>query len=157
MLVKKIMNVFKQLFKGKKLNCNEVAICTDSTNNKYKNLDTYLDTLTNSKTVYESGDGYIKYSDGTMICYGTYAESSTSYSDYYSTLGISGSKKITLPQKFKDTNYRVEITPLIFGNISANVDSKTVSTISIRVFTHRQYSSYGSGISVDYIAIGKWK
>lgn len=157
LIVRKLMKLFNNLFKGNKLNANEIAICTDSTNSKYKNLDTYIGDIVSSKTIYKSGNGYIMFADGTMVCYGNYTESSTSYNDYYSLLGISALKKITLPQKFSNTSYRVELTPQIYGNISAIVESKTTSTISIRVFTHHQYSNYGSGTNVDYIAIGKWK
>lgn len=45
MLVKYIMNVFKKLFKGRKLNCNEVV--KEVSNGKYKKLDTYLEEMNN--------------------------------------------------------------------------------------------------------------
>lgn len=43
MLVKFIMKLLQKFFKNnEKLNANEVAICSDSTNNKYQQLDRYL-------------------------------------------------------------------------------------------------------------------
>lgn len=48
MLVKYIMNVFKKLFEGRKLNCNEVV--KEVSNGKYKKLDTYLEEMNNKVT-----------------------------------------------------------------------------------------------------------
>lgn len=50
MLVKYIMNVFKKLFEGRKLNCNEVV--KETSTGKYKKLDTYLDEVNNKNALY---------------------------------------------------------------------------------------------------------
>lgn len=68
MLVSNIMQVLKNLFGlNKKISASEIAY-KDSSNN-VDTLDNYL----SSKTIYDSGSNsngnWIKYADGTMICY----------------------------------------------------------------------------------------
>lgn len=102
----------------------------------------------------ESGEGYIKYPDGTMICYGEYSFSDQTLSDYYSFCKLTPSINVTFPKQFKETP-TITISSKMFQMFSTFVDSVNNSSFKFRGCYPSNYSSLGGVI--DYIAIGKWK
>nr|DAE27594.1 MAG TPA: putative tail fiber protein [virus sp. cti5L29] len=91
-------------------------------------------------SVEESGTGYVKYSDGTMFCYG------------FDNNALSGyMKTITLPKPYKDTNYSVVVTPTAQGSDTYSFYAKVDTTSA---FTVRNRSN-AQGIM--WQTIGKWK
>lgn len=113
--------------------------------------------LKTSVKVEESGDGYTKYSDGTMVCYGTASVTNPSFSDWYGFCRLANATTINLVKAFKDNNYSLTITSETFGYFTAMITSKTVSSFTFRAFTHNNTAYNPGNGTFDYIAIGKWK
>ena len=109
----------------------------------------------NLQNIVESGDGYIKYSDGTMICYGSTSGSSTN-TDYWGQFVRTDDKlSIDFPQKFIST-------PIICANPSfeGQAVSIMISKISLSSFNFiilKTKEASQTNYSLKYIAIGKWK
>jgi len=94
----------------------------------------------------ESGENYIKFSDGTLICYG-----------YISIPSGSASTTITLPCSFaNDWEYFVNIT-----NQYSYSNDCTWSTSSLYKNTFKAYVTAIKTSNVErnasWMAIGKWK
>ena len=100
---------------------------------------------------------YIKYSDGTMICYGNYSFNSSN-SDYWGNFYRSENYTINFPQEFSTT-------PIV--NVTPNSDdggiSAVLNTVSLNTFKMCQLKSKGINQNTDlsnsgqYVAIGRWK
>ena len=97
---------------------------------------------------------YIKYSDGTMICYGSTSLNEVSVSDYYSFCKRTNSLTITFPMEFDEVP-NVTITNQGFGIFSYTINNITANNFSYYAFTYPSASN-ASG-SLQYVAIGKWK
>lgn len=107
------------------------------------------------RKIIESGDGYIKFVNGSMICYGTIS-GIVSLADYWGQLK-KGLTSITFSQKFIST-------PLVnvglidaekFAQLSISADSVNTSGFTAIVF--KPNAATNTGIKFSYIAIGKWK
>ena len=122
---------------------------TASENNTYsaKAIDNKLKT---SVKVEESGDGYTKYSDGTMVCYGTASVTNPSFSDWYGFCRLANATTINLVKAFKDNNYSLTITSETFGYFTAMITSKTVSSFTFRAFTHNNTAYNPGNGTFDY-------
>ena len=129
---------------------------TASTTNVYsaKAIDNKLKT---SVKVEESGDGYTKYSDGTMVCYGTASVTNPSFDDWYGFCRLANEITTNLVKTFKDNNYSLTMTSKTFGYFTAMITSKTASSFKFRAFTHNNTAYNPGNGTFDYIAIGKWK
>ena len=129
---------------------------TASENNTYsaKAID---NKLKKSVKVEESGDGYTKYSDGTMVCYGTASVTNPNFGDWYGFCRLANATTTNLVKTFKDNNYSLTITSKAFGYFTAMITSKTASSFTFRAFTHNNTSYNPGNGDFDYIAIGKWK
>ena len=100
---------------------------------------------------------YIKYSDGTMICYGNYSFNSSN-SDYWGNFYRSENYTINFPQGFSTT-------PIV--NVTPNSDDGSISAVlnivSLNTFEMCQIKSKGINQNTDlsnlgqYVAIGRWK
>ena len=94
-----------------------------------------------------SGDGYIRFSDGTQICWNT--------KSFTSNGGFTPIYTFSFPVPFVDTKYAVAG---IKASSSSDGDSFYVSrksTSSISLFN--AYNSHDSGLFSTIIAIGRWK
>ena len=129
---------------------------TASTTNVYsaKAIDNKLKT---SVKVEESGDGYTKYSDGTMVCYGTASITNPTHNDWYGFCRLSNEFTFNLAKTFKDNNYSLTISSTVFGYFSTIITSKTTNSFGFRACTHNQSAYTPKNGTFDYIAIGKWK
>ena len=106
------------------------------------------------KNIAESGDGYIKYSDGTMICYGSSSGTSTTSHFYQYLYRLAESLIINFPATFSEIPV-VTLTPDYTSSIFACTTNEiTVSQIK---FTPIKAGESGNSYTVHYIAIGKWK
>lgn len=97
---------------------------------------------------------YIKYSDGTMICYGLTSLNEVSVSDYYSFCKRTNSLTITFPMEFDEVP-NVTITNQGFGIFSYTINNITANNFSYYAFTYPSGSNISG--SLQYVAIGKWK
>mgnify|MGYP002558233212 CR=1 FL=1 len=113
--------------------------------------------LKTSVKVEESGDGYTKYSDGTMVCYGTASVTNPSFDDWYGFCRLANETTTNLVKTFKDNNYSLTMTSKTFGYFTAMITSKTASSFKFRAFTHNNTAYNPGNGTFDYIAIGKWK
>lgn len=102
--------------------------------------------------IIESGTGYIKYSDGTMICYGQITKSSTSFSAWANIYGGVQTVNNAFPKQFID----IPVVTITSNNLGAvyemSVDESKIISLSLL----RATTSNGS-LTANYIAIGKWK
>lgn len=116
----------------------------------------------NGTNVVASGTGYIKYYDGTMVCYGG-KTGTTTYSDYWSFVKRSpegtSAIQVTLPQSFVNTSYYVILTPIYGKNsIICDVDnSNNKAKNSFRVMCFKAPNDTGNNYGFYYVAVGKWK
>lgn len=114
--------------------------------------DTYTCNYINKKVIEESGNNYVKYGDGTMICWGT-----TSVGQ----LSASSEKRITitLPKSYTNSNYYVFLTKkgegAYWSYVQETVSSRTSSKFVI--FTWNNANNVANLASMDYFTIGKWK
>lgn len=101
---------------------------------------------------------YIKYKDGTLICYGkANITAPVTYSDWYGFCRLADERTTTLPYTFINTDYNVISTSYSFGYFSMILRSKTTTSFNFRACTHKSESYNPGAGSFDYIAIGKWK
>ena len=102
----------------------------------------------------ESGTGYIKYADGTLICYGKTTTATISAGSEYS-------ETITLPQGYLDTDFTVLVSITSGGSNWAGgiaCRGKAQTTNSIQIIAGNYISTVqAENIIVSYMAIGKWK
>lgn len=106
---------------------------------------------------FESGEGYIKYPDGTMICYGTVSITNPTHNDWYGFCRLSNGFTFSLAKAFKDNNYSLTISSTAFGYFSTIITSKTTNSFVFRACTHNQDAYTPQDGTFNYIAIGKWK
>ena len=101
-------------------------------------------TLANGNTVElnnitESGSGYIRFSDGTQICYATYQHNNEL------------STEVSFPRSFLNSVH-VIATPIDY-----NDEAETIVNIqSLNEYEFKSYSNSQNAI-ISYIAIGRWK
>ena len=119
-------------------------------------LNTYLNSIIESG-INENGS-YIKFADGTMICYGLAIINNPSFNDYYGFCQLTNMSVQTLPQEFINNNYKLVATSNVFGYFSGIVGDKLTSSFQFYGCTHKQTSEYNPGNGYfNYIAIGRWK
>lgn len=131
-----------------------------------KQKDDYKEVSDIGKEVSDIGDGiiesgsnsngkYIKFRDGTLICWGTATTpTGTISNNNIGTYGWSfygGSVEKTLPYGFINTSYRVIASSNIWSGF---VIAQHTSTSSITFYYYSQLSNY---TVVDFIIIGRWK
>lgn len=103
-----------------------------------------------------SGTGYIKYNDGTLICYGN---STISPSEARSAGGLtyySGSSSVQLPVSFVDTNIFIT-TGVEVANMNRFCNSYATVTDKENIVIYLTNTTQNESRKVNYIAIGKWQ
>lgn len=137
----------------------------DYINNTVKNANNSGTTNTYScnyiNGIIESGSNtngsYVKYIDGTMICYATISTTTEGVTSYYNTLSRTGNISVTFPETFIDVP-NVTITP--HGNQSIGSQILTTVPMTASAFTFWLIKTQNSTSTVcqfSYIAIGRWK
>lgn len=110
-----------------------------------------------SKVIAESGNGYIRYEDGTQICFGKVGTNSATLGSWYNFCNISEELTGTLAKEFINNNYSIVLTARTFQVINAICDGQSTSTFNYRLLLPPYYSSITFDCYAEYIAIGKWK
>ena len=137
-----------------KVRANDLNEIKNVVNANDDDLNEINDKLTNLQNIAESGDGYIKYSDGTMICYGSSSGTSTTSHFYQYLYRLAENLIINFPATFSEIPV-VTLTPDYTNGIFACPTNEiTVSQIK---FTPIKATNSGNSYTVHYIAIGKWK
>lgn len=145
------------IYDNKLYKCNTTILVAENWNVQHWDLTTVITEINN---IVESGSNangnYIKYADGTMICYGR-ASMSFALSIAYGSVFRADIQEITLPESFIDTNYRVQIQALAPVHVCYAVDTdKTIN--SFKFYPVAFVSQTVVGIrSMDFVAFGKWK
>ena len=98
----------------------------------------------------DSANGYCKFPDGTLICYGSNSVTTPSAGGKF---GYFGSTSVTFPQTFS-------ACPIVIPNVdkspafwSVNTQSTSTTGATIGVASDTQNGS----ANVTYIAVGRWK
>lgn len=108
-----------------------------------------------------SNGEYIKYSDGTMICYGIITRSGT-LADYWNEVTSFFIDYIPFPQKFK-TIKSCDVSlisgyPCWLGVSYDNEGTLTVDhTQPMRLFSIKQFKGGVATVKISYFAVGTWK
>ena len=139
-------------------NINKVS---DSDMNEIKSV--VNDAIDQVNSMIENGSNangsYVKYDDGTMICYGE-ESGTTTWSDYWSLCKRSPNTSndalvLTFPKEFISAPI-VQLTGNHEGFIfSANLFS--VSTTTLKVMLFKPTNASGTEYKYSWLAIGKWK
>lgn len=109
-----------------------------------------IDIKINNKIIDSSSSNYIKYTDGTLICFAsTIVKNCPSGNTTYD---------ITLPQNYKN-DYIILTTKRGGGAYWANLDNKAypLSNNSLRIDVWNNGSITAEGISFNILTIGTWK
>lgn len=133
------------------------GLLTDSTSND--STLGYTAPFLNGITIEDSGTGYIRFGDGTQICYGSIASS---------TFSVPNNNVCTASKNFaKSFNAVPNVIVSLSGPISNQSNELTinvkVSTITASNFSISEQSSSGAfgtaarRLPVQFIAIGTWK
>ena len=102
----------------------------------------------------ESGDTYIKFFDGTLICRG-----GTDINEVY--IASSKSVDISFPVPFIDDTY--DVTVSLLGGVTGwcylhtTIENKTATGFRVTLKNNDDVIPIGAGMRVSYIAMGKWK
>ena len=102
---------------------------------------------------------YVKYADGTMICYGEKSGSAT-WGDYWSFCKRSPDNQndaisLTFPQTFTSTP-TVQLTGNQDGSIFAAI-VLTTSATTLKVVLFKPTNNQSTNYKFSWLAIGKWK
>ena len=102
---------------------------------------------------------YVKYADGTMICYGEKSGSAT-WGDYWSFCKRSPDNQndaisLTFPQTFTSTP-TVQLTGNQDGSIFAAI-VLTTSATTLKVVLFKPTNNPSTNYKFSWLAIGKWK
>lgn len=133
-----------------------IASTASEITNGYSTSETIGYSCAYSNSIVESGSNtygdYVKYIDGTLICYGSVELASTSFSTWGNMYGGSFTINQLFPYAFINNPILV-MTPINLGAVyETSCNATTFKTFSLLRPTNTTGGFYGK-----YIAIGKWK
>jgi len=102
----------------------------------------------------ESGTGYIKYNDGTMICYGSETGTGTLY-DYWTNFDRLSKSGFTFAETFVSIPVVNAITKSGSASLSIGVENISITGFDATIYKPKNTSN--TNYNFDYVAIGKWK
>lgn len=111
-----------------------------------------IDDRVKNKIIYDSGSNYIRYNDGTMICYGT--------SELKDCAPVTATIfQINLPQSFINNSYVITLSRRNGGNNYTSAQERTVdiNQTFFKIYSWNISQQTASALQYDYIAIGRWK
>lgn len=137
-----------------------ITIPTPKTTKTTSDTDTYscnyVNNIANSQNIVESGDGYIKYSDGTMICYGNYS-GTTKLSEYFNWCKRTEENiSVTFKKEFLSAP-TVVITPHYFSYVFSIMINQIKTTGFGFTGLKTNGAAIDTSVNIYYIALGKWK
>ena len=113
-----------------------------------------------NKEIIESGNNangrYLKFSDGTMICYGNKTFSNLNFNTAYGNVFHAGTQTIDFAQTFANL-WSLDLTPIEFGGGIGGLTGKTISNNSSSSFYLWNAVQYTLTVKVGYVAYGTWK
>lgn len=131
---------------------------SDSDMNEIKTV--VNDAIDQVNSMIESGSNtngsYIKYVDGTMICYGEKSGTGT-LADFWSTFKKIENISVTFPVEFYSTPYitLTNKTAQSTNEFSSGIDASSASSFSALIL--KPSGSTNTSYAFNWIAIGKWK
>ena len=133
-------------------NIPDINKVTDADMNEIK--DVVNENYAEQSRMITNGNGYTKYADGTLICYGKTASANINAGSEYQ-------ENITLPQSYVDSNFVVlaSIGGGASGWAQIIVRGQATSNDTVRIIggNYITGSSRAQGVVINYITIGKWK
>lgn len=108
-----------------------------------------------SKHITESGENengsYIKFDDGTLICYKIYSgiDSSSPVDSLYQSDSIPW----TFPHAFNNVNIAISGSSNAISGFLGNLSSLSITSVTFRVISSRTFTSRNARV----LAIGRWK
>lgn len=119
-----------------------------------------IGTLNFNNGIVESGSNtnsnYIKFSDGTMVCYNQISTTS-SLTAYYSTLTRTNDIGVTFPKTFTNIPY-IAITPIGNQTIGCYISTgNPATTTGFATMLFKGNAATATTCIFNYIAIGRWK
>lgn len=99
--------------------------------------------------IIDSGDGYIKFFDGTMICYGSITTQNNSYVSLIFPKAFISIPSLTLTCVTSDDTF-VKVA------VAKNLEKTGVAVACMYARLGQSFEAFG-GEFVKYIAVGKWK
>ena len=120
-------------------------------NDKITSLQSSVNTL-NGNSVTEHGDGYLKFANGKLIQWGTALSPAGS-------AGGKGNVVVTFPESFINRNYVMSVTPEYVSTLPVfEVSCQQTAVNQATIYTRQSDgSSVATGVTVHWIAFGKWK
>ena len=110
----------------------------------------------NNTPIFESGSNangkYVKFADGTMVCYGQFEVLGSSYA-YGALYRTNFNSPVTFPVEFT-LPPQISITTT---NVVGIIGEAEILTTGIDYLVVLRADSYNYTFNIDYIAIGKWK
>lgn len=129
-------------------------ISATNLNNLQNNVENAINGIIESGS--NANGNYIKYADGTLICYGR-ASMSFSINIAYGSVFRSDVQSISLPYSFIDTNYVVTLQGIAPVHVCYAVyDDKSVNLFKFYPVGFVSQASVSSR-NIEYMCIGKWK
>ena len=106
----------------------------------------------NKRKICDSGNGYVKFADGTLVCY--VASEMKDCASYSTTSFLT-----SLPATYIDTNYTCLALKKYGGAYWANVFEKVfpVTTDSVNVDAWNEGGSTAENIQYSIVTIGRWR
>lgn len=97
----------------------------------------------------------LKFSDGTMICYGNKSFPNLNFDTQYGNIYHANTQTLTFAQSFTNIP-SVEVMPVSFGGGIGGVSGTGIDARKIEVYIWHAIE-YTLSVTVSYIAIGRWK
>lgn len=107
----------------------------------------------NPNLLYDSGTGYIKFEDGTMICYGEESGTGTRY-DYWSNFDRIPVSHIAFPVSFKENPF---VSVMMYQKATLSATLEYISTTEFNINLYKPKNTNNNNYEFYWIAIGKWK
>lgn len=111
--------------------------------------------------IIESGSNangnYVKFADGTLICYGSLTGTTSSLTDYYSAFNRTDAIAITFPMNFYSNPILTVSTGFAGGTISAIISTGSITTTGANAYGLKPKGINDLNYNILYQAIGKWK
>ena len=112
-----------------------------------------LNMYVNGSIVAESGDGWVRFYDGTQICYGQHTISSN-FKAWGSLYATDDRTERPFPKQFI-TNPRLLLSNN--GAVACMIIRGLASATAITTISFARATEEGETLTIDYLAIGKWK
>lgn len=109
------------------------------------------------KTIVESGTGYIRFGDGTQVCYGSATPSAVPNNNVCTGSGTFAKSFITTPTVIAGLSGTLSNAS---NELTINVKISGITTTNFSFSEQSSSGAFGTEarrLTVQYIAIGKWK